>query len=146
MIIGGAEDKLRQRAILTEFVAASGGPEARIAVIPTASSLGPEVVGVYDALFRKLGAAEVVAVRPETREDAHDEELVKRIGEATGIFMTGGNQLKLSAILVRHPAGRRPRGGAPSAAWSWRARRPARASSPATWSPSAARAPPPSSG
>ena len=103
MIIGGAEDKLRQRAILTEFVAASGGPEARIAVIPTASSLGPEVVGVYDALFRKLGAAEVVAARPETREDAHDEELVKRIGEATGIFMTGGNQLKLSAILSGTP-------------------------------------------
>ena len=46
MIIGGAEDKLRKRAILTEFVEASGGAEARIAVIPTASSLGPVVVGV----------------------------------------------------------------------------------------------------
>ena len=52
MIIGGAEDKLRKRTILADFVAASGGSEARIAVIPTASSLGPEVVEVYDALFR----------------------------------------------------------------------------------------------
>ena len=32
MIIGGAEDKLRKRRILREFVAASGGAEARIAV------------------------------------------------------------------------------------------------------------------
>ncbi len=103
MIIGGAEDKLRKRTILADFVAASGGSEARIAVIPTASSLGPEVVEVYDALFRKLGAAEVVAVRPESREDAHDSDLVKRLTEATGIFMTGGNQLKLSAILSGTP-------------------------------------------
>jgi cyanophycinase len=105
MIIGGAEDKLGKRAILGEFVAASGGTEARIAVIPTASSLGPEVVELYDAVFRRLGAAEVVAVRPESREDAHDEELVEQLGKATGIFMTGGNQLKLSAVIAGTPLG-----------------------------------------
>ena len=103
MIIGGAEDKLRKRTILKEFVAASGGPDARIAVIPTASSLGPEVVEVYDALFRALGAADVVAVRPESREDAHDPGLVARLEHATGVFMTGGNQLKLSSILSGSP-------------------------------------------
>ena len=105
MIIGGAEDKLGKRAVLGEFVAASGGSEARIAVIPTASSLGPEVVELYDAVFRKLGAAEVVAVRPESRDDAHDEELVEQLGKATGIFMTGGNQLKLSGVLAGTPVG-----------------------------------------
>jgi len=105
MIIGGAEDKLRRRTILTEFVTASGGPDARIAVIPTASSLGDGVVEVYDAVFRKLGAAEVVPVRPETREDAHDADLVAALHGATGIFMTGGNQLKLSAVISGTPLG-----------------------------------------
>jgi cyanophycinase len=105
MIIGGAEDKLGRRTILKEFVTASGGEQARIAVIPTASSLGPEVVEVYDALFRRLGAAEVVAVRPETREEAHDPDLVGALDKATGIFMTGGNQLKLSAIVCGTPVG-----------------------------------------
>ena len=105
MIIGGAEDKLRTRTILREFVAASGGDEARIAVIPTASSLGAEVVEVYDALFRREGAGEVVPIRPESRDDAHDPDLVKVLGEATGIFMTGGNQLKLSAIICGTPLG-----------------------------------------
>jgi cyanophycinase len=99
MIIGGAEDKLRRRRILREFVAASGGSGARIVVIPTASSLGEEIVEVYDALFRAEGAAEVTTVRPESREEANDPELVARLGRATGIFMTGGNQLKLSAIV-----------------------------------------------
>jgi cyanophycinase len=105
MIIGGAEDKLGRRAILREFVAASGGKDARIAVIPTASSIGDEVVEVYDALFRRLGAAEVVACRPEGREDAHDPDLVKVVDEATGVFMTGGNQLKLSAVICGTPVG-----------------------------------------
>ncbi len=105
MIIGGAEDKLRKRRILKEFVAAAGGLEARIAVIPTASSLGAEIVDVYDALFRAEGAAQVTEVRPDTREEAQDEDLVKRLHEATGIFMTGGNQLKLSSIVCGTPVG-----------------------------------------
>jgi cyanophycinase len=105
MIIGGAEDKLRKRTILKDFVAASGGHEARIVVIPTASSLGQEIVDVYEALFTKLGAAEVRTARPESREDAHDPELVEVLERATGIFMTGGNQLKLSGVICGTPFG-----------------------------------------
>ena len=99
LAIGGAEDKLGKRRVLSEFVELAGGPRARIAVVPTASSLGPEIVEVYDALFRRLGADDVYGVRPETREEADAPELVARLEEATGIFMTGGNQLKLSAIV-----------------------------------------------
>ena len=104
-IIGGAEDKLRKRTILKDFVAEAGGAEARIAVIPTASSLGAEVVEVYDALFRKLGAADVLPIRPESRAEAHERDLVAALESATGIFMTGGNQLKLSAIVSGTPLG-----------------------------------------
>lgn len=99
MAIGGAEDKLGKRTVLAHFVALAGGTDARIAVIPTASSLGPEIIELYDALFRKLGAADVVACRPESREDAESPEMVARLDDVTGIFMTGGNQLKLSAIV-----------------------------------------------
>ena len=98
--IGGAEDKLGRRTVLRTFVSLAGGSDAKIAVIPTASSLGPEIVEVYDALFRKLGAREVVAVRPQSREEAEDPTLVGLLDDVTGIFMTGGNQLKLSAIVA----------------------------------------------
>jgi cyanophycinase len=47
----------------------------------------------------------VTEVRPQNREESADPDLVKRIGEATGIFMTGGNQLKLSAIICGTPVG-----------------------------------------
>lgn len=99
MIIGGAEDKLRRRTILKEFIAAAGGQDARIALIPTASSLGDEVTEVYQALFKREGAAEVIPIRPESREEAQSPELVAEIERATGVFMTGGNQLKLSSLV-----------------------------------------------
>ena len=103
--IGGAEDKVGKRKVLGSFVEHAGGPAARIVVVPTASSLGPEIVEVYDAVFRRLGASSVVQARPETRADAHDDALVGALADATGVFMTGGNQLKLSGIVSGTPFG-----------------------------------------
>src|SRR5262245_2690695 len=84
--IGGAEDKLGKRQVLSTFVSLAGGDAARIAVIPTASSLGPEVVEVYEALFMRLGASSVVATRPESREDADDPAAAAILEDVTGIF------------------------------------------------------------
>lgn len=99
LAIGGAEDKLGKRTVLKSFVKLAGGQKARIAVIATASSLGPEIVELYDAVFRKLGAGHVLGARPESREQADDPDMVARLDDVTGIFMTGGNQLKLAAVV-----------------------------------------------
>ena len=115
MVIGGAEDKVRERVILTRFVALAGGPDARIAVISTASSLGPVAGEIYRKVFTELGATEVHPLHATTRDQANDEAAVAASRDATGIFMTGGNQLRLSstiggtrlaqAILDRHRHG-----------------------------------------
>jgi cyanophycinase len=97
--IGGAEDKLGRRSVLSTFLSLAGGEAADIAVVPTASSLGPEIVEVYDALFRRLGARSVVAAWPKAREDADDPAVVSLLDDVTGVFMTGGNQLKLSTVV-----------------------------------------------
>jgi cyanophycinase len=99
-VIGGAEDKLGRRTVLRDFVDACGGPDAVIAIVPTASSLGPEVVDLYGALFGRLGAAGVRGIRPETRAEADDPGLVAELDGVTGVFMTGGNQLKLSTVVT----------------------------------------------
>ena len=106
LVIGGAEDKLGKRTVLSEFVERAGGEGARIAVIPTASSLGPEIVEVYAAIFQRLGAAEVYGVRPQDRAEASSADLVRELDRATGIFMTGGNQLKLSTVIAGTPFAR----------------------------------------
>ncbi len=105
VVIGGAEDKLGKRAVLADFVRRAGGEQARIAVVPTASSLGDEIVEVYAAVFAKLGAAEVYGVRPTDRTEASDPAVVGALDRATGVFMTGGNQLKLGTVVAGTPFG-----------------------------------------
>ena len=60
-VIGGAEDRIGRRAVLRHFVKLAGGNRSRIAIVATASSLGPEILDTYDAIFADLGAAESVA-------------------------------------------------------------------------------------
>lgn len=98
--IGGAEDKLGHRTILNHFVQLAGGRRARIAVIATASSLGDEILALYRRVFTDLGAAEVMAPRPATREEAEAPGPAETVARATGVFMTGGNQLRLSMVVA----------------------------------------------
>ena len=56
MAIGGAEDKLRDKLILSAFVNLAGGPDARIAILPTASSI-EEAGERYKAIFLGMGAS-----------------------------------------------------------------------------------------
>src|SRR5215211_4605700 len=97
--IGGAEDKLGHRTVLNHFVQLAGGRRARIAVIATASSLGEEILGLYRRIFTDLGAAEVIPLRPATREEADAPGPAEAVERATGVFMTGGNQLRLSMVV-----------------------------------------------
>jgi cyanophycinase len=99
VIIGGAEDKLRHRTILTRFITLAGGPEARILIVSTASSLGEEATDLYASLFRALGAAEVVSLRPLLREEANSLRAAELVRDATAVFLTGGNQLRLSSVV-----------------------------------------------
>jgi cyanophycinase len=99
IVIGGAEDKVRDRLILSRFVALAGGPDARIAVISSASSLGPIAGETYKRIFRELGASEVSPIHATSRAQANDETAARIVAESTGVFMTGGNQLRLSSTL-----------------------------------------------
>ena len=96
--IGGAEERLREGAILRRFVEHAGGTEARIAVIPTASRR-PEAGQEYDTLFRAMGVAAVKVLRIDQRAEAEDPAALTAIAESTGVFLTGGDQLRLSTTL-----------------------------------------------
>lgn len=100
ILIGGAEDKRRDRVILSRFADLAGGSDASIVVISTASTLGDRAAEAYRALFGELGVREVEAIRPLTREEANDPEVVSRLTGATGVFITGGNQLRLVSVVA----------------------------------------------
>lgn len=99
--IGGAEEKVRDPVILRRFVELCGD-DANIAVIPTASRLD-DTGEHYVEIFEELGAPECVSLPFATREECDDEAMLKRLSEANGIFMTGGNQLRLSTTLGGTP-------------------------------------------
>jgi cyanophycinase len=96
--IGGAENKENDRHILERFVRVSGAAEADIVVIPTASRMH-ETGARYEQVFRDLGAARVTVMDFDTRRDCREPGRLRRIEEASGIFFTGGNQLRLTTLL-----------------------------------------------
>ncbi len=111
--VGGGEKKVRTSTILQKFVELSAGPDARIVIIPTASELdtaGQRTHGV----FRELGVTNIEIVDLSTREECEDPKQLERLENATGIFFTGGNQLRLSttiggtsaASVIRHGSAR----------------------------------------
>ena len=100
--IGGAENKENDRRVLARFVAVSGGDKADIVVIPTASRMN-ETGPRYEKLFQELGAARVSVMDFDTRRDCHEANRLSRLEEATGIFFTGGNQLRLTTLLGGTP-------------------------------------------
>ena len=100
--IGGAEDKDGPSDILRRFLEVSGGKGSRIVVIPTASKL-EDTGRRYEKLFRKLGADEAKALPLFKRDDCTRDEWLTYISEADGIFVTGGNQLRLSTIIGGTP-------------------------------------------
>jgi cyanophycinase len=102
--IGGAEGRRKKPTILRRFVEICGGGDARIIVIPTASLLN-ETGTQYKKVFNSMGAKSM-CVPIEQREECFDEETLRILGRATGIFITGGNQLRLSTILGGTPVAR----------------------------------------
>ena len=100
--IGGAEDKLENPKILSRFVELAGGSDATICVIPTASQLD-DTGERYQDLFNELGAGNTHSLPISERADAHNEDYLALLESSTAIFVTGGNQLRLSTILGGTP-------------------------------------------
>ncbi len=96
--IGGAEDKESRRQILKRFVKLCGGRDAQIAIIPTASRK-LDTGSRYLDLFERLEAGSATIVDFATREDGERDDYLRAIENASGVFFTGGNQLRISTIL-----------------------------------------------
>jgi cyanophycinase len=103
--IGGAEEKESDPAILKRFVELCGGDAAELVVIPTASRL-EETGERYEEIFAELGASTVTTLDFDTRRDANEHNRLKRLREASGIFFTGGNQLRIATMIGGTPIAR----------------------------------------
>ena len=96
--IGGALD-FEEPSIFQEFIKRAGGTEAKIVVLPQASSL-PETGKEYSQVFKKLGIKnKPVSLEFRDRPETDRKEHLDLIRKATGIFIAGGTQMRLTSLL-----------------------------------------------
>ncbi len=96
--VGGAEEKIGDVAILRKFADICGAGSGRIAIIPTASEVS-ETGSRYEAVFKGLGVKEARSLPIASREDGEHREWLDVLEEVDGVFLTGGNQLRLSTMI-----------------------------------------------
>ena len=103
LVIGGAEDKVHGKEILQTFFQRSGGTDARIGIVPCASR-EPSLIGErYYRLFNDMGAKEIKVLDVRDRSSADDSDYCNFVEDCTGIFLTGGDQLRLCGLLADTP-------------------------------------------
>ena len=105
--IGGNEDKgietseiyhleYIQDGILSRVVKESGGKDALIVIIPTASSIPIEVGESYLSAFTKLECTNLHVMDIRKREECEEYENIELIKKASCIMFSGGNQSKIT--------------------------------------------------
>ena len=104
--IGGNEDKGNgenerytleyiQRGILSRVLRESGGIDATIIVIQTASSIPVEVSENYLDAFNKLGSKNVHIMDIRSREEAENPDFLDLMRKANCVMFSGGDQSKI---------------------------------------------------
>lgn len=99
IIIGGAEDKTGECSILKSFVNLSRTLGGKITIITTATEVPEEAGNQYKTLFMSIGTPETAILDINTRDDADLDTNAKQISESSGIFFTGGDQLRITSII-----------------------------------------------
>ena len=103
LVIGGAEDKVHGKEILSSFWHCAGETSAIIGIIPSASR-EPSIIGErYTKIFRDMGVKELKVLDVRDRDQGGDRGYKEFVDRCTGIFMTGGDQLRLCGLLADTP-------------------------------------------
>lgn len=97
LIIGGHEDKDGDREILETLAKLVNGGRL---VIATIASKAPEgYFDAYKAAFGALGLTDLVELYVEERSDSGTREALATLDGASGVFFTGGDQLRISSQI-----------------------------------------------
>lgn len=99
LVIGGAEDKYNERRILRKFLELAGGEKANILIVPVSSDFPEFAADVYVQAFRRLGVDTPRVLRATSRHDVVDADADAVLDGVTGVFMTGGDQMRLVSVL-----------------------------------------------
>ncbi|PQO23486.1 cyanophycinase [Rhodobacteraceae bacterium WD3A24] len=97
--IGGAEDKTSEAEILGRVLSFAPSDNRVVGVVTTASGVPEEVFDAYRQVFERLGAERVEHIDIRDRDGANDPARVADIRACGVIFMSGGDQMRLTNTL-----------------------------------------------
>ncbi|MCH8684834.1 cyanophycinase [Pedomonas mirosovicensis] len=107
VIIGGKEDKEGDAEILREVAQLLGGGRL---VIATVASHHPEgYFEVYKEVFARFGVTDLVELYLQDRSEAQDPQKLQMFEGASGVFFSGGDQLRISSQIGDTPVEQRVR-------------------------------------
>mgnify|MGYP001791511268 FL=1 len=99
MVIGGAEDKVGQRIILSNFFHSAGGKQATIGIVPSASQ-EPSVVGErYRSIFSQMGTQTIQVLDIRRPHECDQDRWLELLDSCTGVFLSGGDQVRLFEFI-----------------------------------------------
>ena len=102
VIVGGHEDRTGERKIL-RAVADRLGDDGKIVVCTVASAEPESLWEEYESAFRALGVPHVFRLDVDSREDASSPRAMRILEGATGVFFTGGDQLRITSQVGDTP-------------------------------------------
>ncbi|MCC6327176.1 MAG: cyanophycinase, partial [Acidobacteria bacterium] len=77
----------------------AGGDEAEVLIVPVASDYPEFAADVYTQAFRNLGVANPRVLRATSRQDVVGADMADLLDGVSGVFITGGDQMRLVSIL-----------------------------------------------
>src|SRR5215212_9735231 len=101
IIIGGHEDKSEEKLILRAVAERVGS--GRLVIATVASNMPKDLYEEYERIFRGLGVKHIYKLDVESREDAQSERSVRALDDATAVFFTGGDQVKITSQIGCSP-------------------------------------------
>ncbi|MBC2579894.1 cyanophycinase [Clostridium sp. DJ247] len=103
IIIGGAEDKKGDKFILKEVCSKLDKENDNLVIATVASELPEELGHEYKDIFQGLGVKNINILNIIEREDAYDKNNIGIIDDASLIFFTGGDQLRITSLIGGTP-------------------------------------------
>lgn len=102
LVLNGGGSKPAE--VMKKFVELAGGTEALIVVIPTASAEA-DTGEYYRGLLAEYGCTNVSVAEVHSTDDAANPHIVETVAKADGIYFSGGDQRRITEVLLGTPVG-----------------------------------------
>src|SRR5262247_3867037 len=103
--IGGAEDREDTKIILSLLAERIGS--GKLVVSTLASEYGDELWEIYRKLFTSMGVKHIKHLGMNHREESSKDPRLGMLADATAVFFTGGDQLRITTRLGGTPLSER---------------------------------------